>query len=206
MLKTKEEIEQWLNTMAIQNYYINDNFTVSVKGDVDLRNKLLDELPVKFDIVYGDFIIDNNNLTSLKGSPNRVTKSFSCSYNKLTSLKYLPHKMDYLFLMHNQISSLSELNDIEIIFSVNLRHNQLKKITLEDLNKLNIGNYISLSNHNNPELSFLHPQFDYVNEFVNVSLDRLKKSIREYELKKEFKENLDQDLPNEKEKNQQPKI
>ena len=80
-----------------------------VHGDVDLSNMELQEIPLKFNIVYGfflcrdnedltslegcpdtvhfDFITDNCNLSDLVGGPRVVLGSYSCDWNPLTSLK-----------------------------------------------------------------------------------------------------------------------
>ena len=68
MLKTKEQIKQWLDEMGVINYVINKDLTVDVKGDVNLSYKNLKELPVQFGKVKGNFFCSNNQLKSLKGA------------------------------------------------------------------------------------------------------------------------------------------
>jgi hypothetical protein len=89
-LKTKEDVQRWLDEMEIQNYTISSNLIVNVKGDVSLINKQLTTIPVQFGVVNGDFIISMNKLTSLKGSPTKVGGSFYCTDNKLENLEYSP--------------------------------------------------------------------------------------------------------------------
>ncbi|MBR1825399.1 MAG: hypothetical protein IJ770_02320 [Alphaproteobacteria bacterium] len=62
-----------------------------VKGNLDLRGKDLTELPDLSDVVVeGNFYCSMNQLTTLKGAPQKVGGHFCCSYNKLTTLKSAP--------------------------------------------------------------------------------------------------------------------
>jgi len=105
MLKTKEEIQAWLDEMRIKNYTINDDLTVDVDGTVKISNKKLVEIPVQFGIVVRDFDCSRNKLTSLKGSP-RECVGFYCSHNKLTSLVGAPQKCWYFNCSNNKLTSL----------------------------------------------------------------------------------------------------
>ena len=112
----RELIESWLKEYNIQNYTINDDFTIDVNGNVNLGLKDLSEFPdyiqfrvVKnsFDCSYnhlkslrgvpkevGDgFYCYNNQLITLKGSPEIVKKKFNCSDNKLTTLEGAPKEV-----------------------------------------------------------------------------------------------------------------
>ena len=62
---------------------------LSYKGDIEWEkfNELSKD--IKY-IVEGNFWIDGNNLTSLKGCPTEVHGSFSCTGNPLESLDGLP--------------------------------------------------------------------------------------------------------------------
>lgn len=75
---------------SIKNYTINDDLTIDIDGNVDLSNKGLIYIPLKFNKVNGRFSCDCNSLTSLYGSPKIVNDSFNCSYNNLKTLKYFP--------------------------------------------------------------------------------------------------------------------
>ena len=89
MLKTKEEIEKWLDKMEISNYQINEDLTVDVDGHVDLNYKNLTELPVQFGVVEGNFECKMNKLQNLKGCPESA-KNYDFSHNELTTLKGAP--------------------------------------------------------------------------------------------------------------------
>jgi hypothetical protein len=71
----------------IENYTINPDGTVDVDGDVNLRNRRLKELPIKFGKVAGDFYCHDNQLTTLEGSPKKVGGNFWCHYNQLITLE-----------------------------------------------------------------------------------------------------------------------
>jgi len=102
------DIENWLKDHGINNYHISEDFYVSVQGNVNLSEKLKDEkLPVKFDRINGSFNINNNNLTTLEGSPKVVIKDFNCSHNKLTSLFDCPMEVGSFDCSHNNLKNLS---------------------------------------------------------------------------------------------------
>jgi len=82
-LKVFKEIEKY----QIENYTFNDDFSIDVNGNVDLDNKDLTKLPIKFRNVSGYFFCSSNKLTSLEGCPETVVGGFYCSDNNLTSLE-----------------------------------------------------------------------------------------------------------------------
>lgn len=55
ILKTKKEIQAWLDEMEIKNYTINDDLIVDVNGDVTLSFKKLKTIPVQFGVLKGNF-------------------------------------------------------------------------------------------------------------------------------------------------------
>jgi hypothetical protein len=111
MLKTKKEIEDWLERHYIEDYYIHDNLTVDVKGNVNLLHLGLTELPVQFGVIDGTFICSHNKLTSLKGCPYEVKESFACCNNQLSNLNHCPEKVGCNFLCeHNPIIYLRNFN------------------------------------------------------------------------------------------------
>ena len=86
---------------SIENYTINDDGLVDVDGDVDLFELGLNEIPLKFNHVSGNFNCSHNNLTDLKGSPKYVSGSFFCSDNNLTSLEFCPKEVGENFYCYN---------------------------------------------------------------------------------------------------------
>ena len=134
-LTSKKDIKNWLDDMDIDNYTINDDLTIDVDGDVDLNNKKLEKIPVKFKSVGGYFNCGYNQLTSLKGSPESVGGSFYCNNNKLTSLEGCPESVGGHFNCNS--------NPIEEVY--NLFGN---KECIKWLNEYNVikGNKIILNN------------------------------------------------------------
>ena len=63
-------------------------------------------------ILKGSFNCSNNQLTSLKGCPDKIGKGFYCSENKLTSLEGCPEKIGGDFICsYNQLTSLKGCPD-----------------------------------------------------------------------------------------------
>ena len=105
---TKEGIEKFCEIIGlsswteVNSYKIRDNLVVDTNGTVDLSEKKLSKIPVKFGEVTGSFICHSNLLTSLEGSPDIVDKIFNCSNNPyLTSLKGSPEKIGGSFDCRN---------------------------------------------------------------------------------------------------------
>jgi hypothetical protein len=91
----------------IENYTINDDYTIDVEGTVSLYNKSLSKIPLKFNKVSGGFYCGSNQLTTLEGSPEFVGRSFYCSYNKLTTLEGGPTYVGHNFIcFDNKLTTL----------------------------------------------------------------------------------------------------
>jgi len=67
--ESKEDIHSICKKYNITNYTINDDNSINVDGDVNLYNKGLTKLPLKFRNVDGFFDCSHNKITSLEGSP-----------------------------------------------------------------------------------------------------------------------------------------
>ena len=57
MYKTRKDIKNWLKEMKIKNHVINEDLTVDVKGNVDISSQYLKEIPIRFGIVNGFFLL-----------------------------------------------------------------------------------------------------------------------------------------------------
>jgi len=91
----------------IQNYTINDDYSIDVMGSVNISNKKLTKIPLKFNKVSGDFYCTDNNLNTLEGSPESVGWSFYCGENNLTTLKGGPEEVGREFrCSFNQLTTL----------------------------------------------------------------------------------------------------
>jgi hypothetical protein len=93
----QSEIDKICKKYNIQNYTINPDGSIDVNGHVLLGKQKLTELPLKFNIVSGDFYCYINNLTSLDGSPTYVGGNFNCYINNLTSLDGSPTYVGGIF-------------------------------------------------------------------------------------------------------------
>ncbi len=101
------------------------------------------ELVVKFSKVSGTFMLNNLELTSLKGTP-RECYNFDCSYNNLTDLKGGPDKVDYSYkCMNNKLTSIEGFPKIRGY--LNLSHNNIKN--LESFEDINVGGSILIMNN-----------------------------------------------------------
>jgi hypothetical protein len=99
-------LEEYFNITGIPT--INSDGTVDIEGDCFLKlTKKVNQLPVNFGEVSGNFNCSYNNLTSLIGAPQSVGGYFYCSYNQLTSLVGAPQSVGRHFnCADNQLTSL----------------------------------------------------------------------------------------------------
>jgi len=84
----ESKIRRICKRYGMTNYTINPDGSIDVDGVVNLSVEGLTKLPLKFNKINGDFWCDNNEITSLEGSPIEVNNGFYCYSNKLTSFKY----------------------------------------------------------------------------------------------------------------------
>ena len=126
--ESKEDIDSICKNFGIRNYTINEDSTIDVDGDVDLRNKGLTKLPLKFGKVSGDFYCQYNQLTSLSGDPLSVGGYFDCSFNQLKSLSGAPLSVGgNFYCSYNQLKSLDGISR-RISGGIYCRNNQLRDV------------------------------------------------------------------------------
>ena len=151
--KFNESIESDIDSICrkyeIRNYTICSNGSIDVNGSVNLSNKNLTKLPLKFNIVSGDFYCDDNKLTSLEGCPKEVGGHFSCDYNKLTTLKGSPKEVYGSFFCYNTKLVTLEGGPIKVGGSFFCQYNQLT--TLEG-GPTKLGGYFSCINNPLPKI------------------------------------------------------
>lgn len=135
-IKNKDEIENWLFKHHIKNFIINDDLTVDINGDVNLKDKSLYLIPIQFGVVLGTFDISDNNLFSLKGAPFKVGEDFVCDSNKLKTLKFAPIKIGKLcYVVDNPIRKIKQLNiECEEIEFGYIHFKKQKKFEIKGLN------------------------------------------------------------------------
>ncbi|MCK9476326.1 MAG: hypothetical protein M0R46_10420 [Candidatus Muirbacterium halophilum] len=101
------EIEAICEKYNITNYTINEDGSIDVNGNVNLVNRQLKVLPLKFRNVNGFFNCGFNELITLEGAPQRVGGDFYCGDNQLTSLMDCPQSVGGDFSCYdNQLTSL----------------------------------------------------------------------------------------------------
>ena len=83
---TPEYVRKICSIYGIKGIKINPDLSVNVKGDVDLSDKNLQSIPIKFSRVEGNFWINDNNLRTLDGSPDWVGGDFFVYNNNLKNL------------------------------------------------------------------------------------------------------------------------
>jgi len=94
----------------IFNYTINDDFSINVDGNVDLSNRGLTKIPLKFNHIDGCFYFTGNKSKSLKFVPKYVSGDFGYSYNYLTELEFCPEYVGGDFYCRsNNLTSLEGL-------------------------------------------------------------------------------------------------
>jgi len=102
-------ITKWLEGYNIKNYYINSDTTIDITGNLDLESVYLTEFPeyIQFNKVSGSVWLIYNELSSLRGCPQKIKGSFQCNHNKLSSLKYGPLEVGGNYECdHNKLTSL----------------------------------------------------------------------------------------------------
>ena len=124
LLKNKEDIIKWLDRNKIENYTLIENteygYVVDVEGYVDLSNKKLLRIEVKFNKIKGSFYCNRNQLETLEGAPLAVGGIFDCSYNKLTSLDGAPLEVGRNFFCHKnpqlgEYQNMTNFNEIKAL-------------------------------------------------------------------------------------------
>lgn len=119
LLRQKEDIKKWLKTYDIQNtFLVKDDFygyVVNVLSNVNLNNKNLKTLEVKFNEIHGSFDIKNNYLTNFEGFPEIVHRNLNVFNNKITSLKNATKKIEGLFHLSNNELTIEGLNNLDFV-------------------------------------------------------------------------------------------
>lgn len=163
LLRKKPDIINWLDKYEITNYNITADsvygHVVNVFDSVELYEKNLDYIAVKFNFIEEDFDISVNNLKSLYGAPEIVNGSFNCEKNRLTSLEYSPQIVkDNFCAANNTLETIKGISRF-IGYNVWLSYNQLRDISLEDLPHSIVGHIFMEGNPlANDIIKILNPQ------------------------------------------------
>lgn len=124
MLKTKEEIIEWFESMGISSnkIVVYPDLTVDLLTTFIVTNKELDEIPIVFNKIEGDFYCGSNNLTKLP-SCKEVKGEIDAQYNQISSLENFPLVHGDINLNYNQLTSLKGITKVE--HNLYVSHNQL---------------------------------------------------------------------------------
>ena len=125
LFESFEDIKEICKKYSITNYTINQDGSIDVNEYVDLSNKGLTKLPLKFNKINGDFYCDGNELTSFEFSPRIIRGDFDCEYNNIKTFEYFPIfvKVDFLcysnpiyevWRLFHDTSKIELLNDFDI--------------------------------------------------------------------------------------------
>lgn len=107
----------WLDILY-ENFWIKNEHEVIIdpqgliikasEVEVRLGGESINEIPVPFLEVTGDFICSNVGLTTLKNAPKRVSGHFHVQGNKLQSLEHGPYHVGNQYCCHNnQLTNLT---------------------------------------------------------------------------------------------------
>lgn len=91
----------------IKNITVTRDGFVNSEKSIDLSNKNLNEIPIKFGTIWGSFDCSNNNLTTLENAPTEVHGVFDCSHNQIKEFeKGHPLNVNTLLCNDNELISL----------------------------------------------------------------------------------------------------
>jgi len=92
-------IKKWLDEHHIENYEINDDFSIDVNKTVNIDKYADGNLPsyIQFNEVNGHFYSRYNGMTSLKGFPKIILGDCAVAYNPLKTLEYAPIEIHGVF-------------------------------------------------------------------------------------------------------------
>jgi hypothetical protein len=189
-----KSIDDICEKYGIRNYTINPG-GIDVDGDVDLSYKKLSKLPVKFGKVTGDFMCDNNQLTTLEGCPKIVTGGFHCEYNQLSSLEGCPKFIGGdIYLHDNEIRSLEGLSDVDIkglFFHTDgdmywsgplytLIENWLPNGSVPDMDRIELFNDVGVVNSNGDGVYL--SKLEYFHEAIGKPMPDINKIEKYYQI------------------------
>lgn len=127
--KSFKQVGTVLNRVTLSDVTLNDDGTVSVKGDVILpENSKLKRLPVRFKDLTGKFDCSHTSLETLEGGPERV-QSFDCSETKIKNFVGAPRVINTWLVAHNNdLDSLEGLEETRINGNTSLDGSKLRSL------------------------------------------------------------------------------
>ena len=163
----RSSIDDICKKYNITNYTINEDDSIDVDGNVNISNRDLIELPIKFKYVHGDFLCSfnrfssllgfpeyvggdfdcmSNELTTLEGCPSEIRGNFSCNNNKLTSLQHFPYIIgNNIDISFNNLTSFDNYLPTEINGDFECSNNRLSNLKGSPES---IGSLLNIENNN----------------------------------------------------------
>jgi hypothetical protein len=169
-------------------YKINEDGTVDAKGIVDISEKGLTKIPIKFGKVTGQFYCNNNNLTDLENAPREVTGDFTCNNNSLTTLKGCPSKIGSDFNCDENKLITLEHGPVEVFENYYCRNNNL--VDLKGFPKKLEGHYFSCENNGITSLKYLEKNTLEEAELYSNPIRKLENLFYPAERNRKWTENL----------------
>ncbi len=184
------QIQNTCKKYNIENYTINKDGSIDVDGSVNLYDKGLTKLPLKFNRVNGDFWCSENYLTTLEGCPNEVGGTFHCAINKLITLKGCPKIVGGHFTCYNNHLTSLLYGPERVGDSLNCSNNKL--LSLVGIPQIIRGNFYI----NNTSISIIDISIDirgriYLND---TNFDDKIKSLSQEKLKILFEHGVDYNI------------
>jgi len=158
--KSFDEFKEHVDNVIVKMYNFtilkyNEDYSIDVDGDVRLYSQQLTSIPIKFNIVTGDFNCSfNHAMTSLEGCPEYIGGDFICAHNRFISLKGSPK-----FVNGNCNCSCNKL------------------ISLEGCPKYVGGYFYCYSNNSNNKLTTLEGSPEYVGGDFDCSSNKTLQSL-----------------------------
>ena len=120
-------IDQYVKLSNGATVTIDEQGLVSIIGNCDIVSQL-DQLPIRFLSVAGNFYCAHNQLTSLDGAPHTVDGYFNCYNNPLISLKGAPKSIKgEISLAYSPSLPLLQLFKIANVPIVKIQNTKTKK-------------------------------------------------------------------------------
>jgi len=132
-----------------------DDDSIDVNSSVSLYNYSLSELPLKFNMIYGDFNCSNNKLTTLDKFPKYIQGNLNCSFNSISSLSGMPLVEGSIDFSNNNITSLRGCPEI-VKGYLDISSNNLR--SLKGCSKVIEGNFLCSYNKKLKNLKYLPEQ------------------------------------------------
>jgi hypothetical protein len=102
-----EFIKSWCADQWIRNYTINDDMSIDVRATIVIAS-FISKLPIKFRHT-GNFILDNNNLTTFENFPKTIDGYLDVTNNNLRDIYNIPIVSGSIRINSNPVFSLVTL-------------------------------------------------------------------------------------------------